>query len=364
MRFLFYLGHPAHYHLFKNVIRKLNKANHKIIVLIKTKDILEKLVRNSGINYLNILPGGRKDSKFGIALGLLRREGRVLFFCLRNRPDMMIGTSTEISHVGKILKIPSINVNEDDLDIVPLFSKLGYPWASSILVPECCNTGKWFYKTVNYCGYHELAYLHPKYFVPNKELIKGKIHLERPYYLIRFAKLTAHHDTGKTGITFKIARKIMHLLKPHGNVYITSERQLEPELERYRIQINPNNIHHALYYATLYIGDSQTMAAEAAILGTPSIRFNDFVGKLGYLEELEHKYGLTYGIGTSEPDKLYQVIDRLLNASNIKEEWQKRRQKMLSEKIDVTAFMVWFFENYPNSVRTMRTNPSYQFNFL
>lgn len=29
------------------------------------------------------------------------------------------------------------------------------------------------------------------------------------------------------------------------------------------------------------------MAAEATILGTPSIRFNDFVGKLGYLEELE-----------------------------------------------------------------------------
>ncbi len=35
------------------------------------------------------------------------------------------------------------------------------------------------------------------------------------------------------------------------------------------------------------------MIAEAAVLGTPSIRFNDFVGKLGYLEDLEHKYGLT-----------------------------------------------------------------------
>jgi predicted glycosyltransferase len=33
----------------------------------------------------------------------------------------------------------------------------------------------------------------------------------------------------------------------------------------------------------LYIGDSQTMAAEAAVLGIPSIRFNSFVGKLVYL---------------------------------------------------------------------------------
>src|SRR5690606_13332766 len=115
--------------------------------------------------------------------------------------------------------------------------------------------------------------------------------------------------------------------------------------------------------ASLYIGDSQTMAAEAAVLGTPSIRFNDFVGKLGYLEELEHKYGLTYGIKTSEPEKLLAKIDELLSFPHIKDEWAKRRDKMLSEKIDVTAFMVWFIENYPASVKVMRENPGYQYKF-
>ena len=48
---------------------------------------------------------------------------------------------------------------------------------------------------------------------------------------------------------------------------------------------------------------------------------------------------------------------------NIKEEWQRRRQKMLSEKIDVTAFMVWFIENYPESVRVMKETPEYQYRF-
>jgi len=105
------------------------------------------------------------------------------------------------------------------------------------------------------------------------------------------------------------------------------------------------------------------MIAEAAVLGTPSIRFNDFAGKLGYLEELEHKYGLTYGIKTSEPEKLYQKIEELLNTPDLKEEWKKRRQKMLSEKIDVTAFMVWFIENYPESVAIMKKNPDYQYKF-
>ena len=59
-----------------------------------------------------------------------------------------------------------------------------------------------------------------------------------------------------------------------------------------------------MHTSDLYIGDSQTMAAETAVLGIPSIRFNNFVSKLGYLEELEKTYGLTFGIKQGESKKL------------------------------------------------------------
>jgi len=36
---------------------------------------------------------------------------------------------------------------------------------------------------------------------------------------------------------------------------------------------------------------------------------------------------------------------------------------MLNDKIDVTGFMVWFVENYPESKRIMLANPDYQFRF-
>jgi len=36
---------------------------------------------------------------------------------------------------------------------------------------------------------------------------------------------------------------------------------------------------------------------------------------------------------------------------------------MLSEKIDVTAFIVWFVENWPESFKIMKENPDYQLNF-
>jgi len=47
----------------------------------------------------------------------------------------------------------------------------------------------------------------------------------------------------------------------------------------------------------------------------------------------------------------------------IREEWQKKREKMLSEKIDVTAFLVWFVETWPDSRKIMKEDPGWQERF-
>ena len=39
-----------------------------------------------------------------------------------------------------------------------------------------------------------------------------------------------------------------------------------------------------------------------------------------------------------------------MGTAELKKEWGKRREVLLGEKIDYTAFMVWFVENYPSSV--------------
>ncbi len=363
MKYLFHLGHPAHFHLFKNTINELKHAGHEVAILIKKKDILEELLQKSGFEYYNLLPHGRKDSKFGIALGMLETDLKLFRFALKFKPTVMIGTSVAISHVGKLLGIPSINVNEDDFDVVPLYSKLSYPWASTILAPNVCRTGKWARKTIFYKSYHELAYLHPNHFKPDKANVEKYFSVDTPYFVIRFAKLTAHHDSGVKGITSEIAEKLIEILKPFGRVYITSERQLEPKFEEYRININPLDIHHVMAFATLYIGDSQTMAAEAGVLGTPFIRFNDFVDRIGYLNDLENNYQLGHGIKPNEPEKLYQKVKELLQLGNLKEVYESRRQKLLLEKIDLAAFMHWFIVNYPLSVKQIKENPDYQNRF-
>jgi len=144
MKVLFYLGHPAHYHLFKNVILKLKKNGQQTTIVAKKKDVLENLLELTGWKYINILPKGRRDNFFSIALAFGRREFSLFKVASEVNPEIMIGTSAEITHVGKLKGIPTVVVNEDDHDAVPLFAKLAYPFATEIMAPSSCRDGKFY----------------------------------------------------------------------------------------------------------------------------------------------------------------------------------------------------------------------------
>ena len=363
MRILIYLGHPAHFHIYKNSITSWQQQGHEVFILIKKKDVLEDLLQAANMPFFNILEEGRVDSTFGIFVGMLKRAIRLFVFCLRNKPQILTGTSVENSVVGKILGIPVVNVNEDDAAVVPLYAKLSYPLASSILNPRVCNSGRWNNKAIKYDSYHELAYLHPDHFTPDRNVVEKYLSPDKPYFLIRLAKLTAYHDTGIRGIEACIAERIIEMLKPYGDVYITSERELEPQFEKNRIVINPLDIHHVMAFAQLYIGDSQTMAAEAGVLGVPFVRFNDFVGRIGYLNELENIYQLGFGIKTQDCGSLFRIISELVVMPDRRQIFQERRMKMLSEKINYSDFLTWFVGNYPRSANLMKENPEYQKEF-
>ena len=362
MNILVQLGHPAHFHLYKNTILQLKDKGHTIHVIIKTKDILEDLCAKSGIKYINLLPEGRKDSKLGVFVGMLKRDWRIYNYVRKNNIDLLTGSAVEIAHVGKLLGIPSIFMGEDDASIVKLFCIMTFPFVTEIIQPKVCNGGKWENRAIKYSGYQKLAYLHPNRFTPSKETIP-QINFDKPYYIIRLVSLAAYHDTNRNGVSGKVLDELIEKLLTQGTVYISSEKPLPENLNQYRLPIDISYIHHALYFADLYIGDSQSMAVESAILGVPNIRYNDFIGQIGVLEELEHVYGLTKGIPTNNKKLLFEYIDTILANPNSKSEFQEKRKRMLTEKIDVTAFMVWFLENYPESARIMKENPDYQLKF-
>ena len=365
MNVLIQLSHPAHFHLYKNIARGLMEDGYQVLFVIKSKDILESLLQNAGLPYVNINQHAHRGSKFGVLWDMFVRDWRIIRLCRKHKIDLITGSTPETAHVSWLLRIRGVNTGEDDAAVVPAFGKVTGPFIQCLVVPIPCNTGSMEPRTSHYPGYHELAYLHPNHFEADASVVKDYgINTEEPYFIMRFAQLNAHHDAGIKGINTEIAQRLIDILEPHGRIYITSERPLEPQFEEYRIKINPLDMHHVMAFASLYVGDSQTMAAEAGVLGVPFVRFNDFVGRIGYLRELEDKYELGYGIKASSEgseDKLCERVKTLvtMRSEERKSLFQTRRQKMLLEKIDCAKFLTWFIENYPESAEEVRKANKY-----
>lgn len=362
-KILLYLGHPAQFHFFKYIIEQLQKDGCQVNILLKTKDILEELVCEWGYEYENIQKSIRKNNFISIALASFVRTFKVFNVARKYKPDLMIGGDASIAQVSKILHIPGVTVLEDDIEIIARLANVTFPYSDAIVVPSVCRVGKWEHKKVAYSGYMKLAYLHPSFFIPDIE-VKKKYVFENKYCLVRLAQLTAYHDTGVNGLNVDVVLNFINLAKKNGYVvYISSEKELDEKLSAHQLKIRYNDIHHVMYYSSLLISDSQSMSVEAAMLGVPSIRFSDFVGRISVLEELEHIYGLTFGIKTSQSQELLLKADELLSTLNLKEEFQRKRFMMLKDKINVSSFFVWFIENYPDSKKMIQDNPSYQYNF-
>jgi uncharacterized protein len=365
MKILFYFGHPAQYLFLRETIRRLSGSEeHEVTILIKTKDVLEQLLTNDKLDYINILPKVRGNSRFSIATSLIKRNLAMLPIILKTKPDLLIGTDATIAQLGNLLNINRITVTEDDFEVVKTLGKLSYPFTQTILCPQVCQVGGWNGKKVGYEGYMKLGYLHPNVFQVQASVLR-KYNITCRFILIRLARLNAHHDAGINGIDSNLLDDIIAVAKRNSHeVFISSEKELEETYRPYQLVINPNDMHQILAQASLVVCDSQSMTMESAMLGTPSLRYSDFAGRISVLEELEHKYQLTTGISPGNEADLLLKMEQMLHIEDLRGVYQKRREKMLSDKIDVTAFLTWFIENYPGSKEVMQQNPHFQKRFL
>lgn len=363
MRILIDINHPAHVHLTRNMYHELVKRGHEIIVTCKDIPSAQALLDLYHIPYINI---GRKDDSLAKkGLDQLVYNWRIWKLVHKHKIELGIGSSINIAHVSKLSKMSSIILDDDDDEVEPLFAKYAHPFADVVLSPN--QTPRKTRKVVYYPAYHELAYLHPKRFVPDASVLddagiryerdaNGRVVNVEPYFVMRFNAFKAHHDVGVVGLTIENKRRMVELLSQHGKVFITTERNIDEEFMPYQLRVPQDKVHSLLYYATMFVGDSQTMTSEASVLGTPSIRCNTFVGRIHYLEEEEHRYGLTYGFRPDASEEMFQRVEELLamGGAELKAEWAKRREVLLKEKIDYTGFQVWFVEHWPKSIELVR----------
>ncbi len=347
MRILINISHPAHVHLFRNFMGEMKKEGHEIKITNKKREMEDHLLEVYGFDYLNVGMNRR-----GIArklFNLLSVEKKIIRIARDFKPDIMMGVASYyLSHVGKYLGIPTIIF--DDTEDSPLEIAMYRPFASAICTPSCFqrDLGKHRKKQVLYEGYHELAYLHPNHFKPDASIL-NELSLTQgdPFVIIRFSSWDAAHDIRRSGFGSMEERiDFVKSLETFGQVFITSEVPLADSLQKYDLPIPLERIHDLLAFATMYVGGGATMASEAGVLGVPWIWISG--GEMrGYLDDQENKYGLGYSVKT--PEEALDKAKDIMDIPDRKEKWQVKRNKLLQEKIDVTKFMVWFIENFPDS---------------
>jgi len=347
MKVLIDIGHPAHVHFFSHPIRLLRERKHEVLITSRDKDIALSLLNELGLPHEQ-LSTARHTGLVSMARELVQRNLALWRVVRRYRPDVMAAIGgINIAQVGWISRTPSAVFY--DTENAHLQNALTYPFASTVLVPACYEGWLPRWRHQRYAGYHELSYLHPQRFSPDRELaIANGLSADGETFFIRVVAWRASHDIGEKGWTGNLLRQVVHKLSGLGKVLVSSESELPADLARYRYTGKSADVHHLMAFCRAFVGESATMASECAVLGVPAIYAAET--PRGYTNEQDRKYGLVTNVPRLEWPALEQAIDMILDRTP--DTWQKQRHRLLTDTIDVAEFVANRIENLSRAGRS------------
>ena len=338
MKFIFELNHPKHYYQFKYIMSILEERGHTVMVLARDKDVLLKVLQEEGVPYRVF--GVHKESISGkvfSSFSIFRHYKRI---AKEFSPDVIVSKASLYGTlVARMLGCKSFIF--PDSEVVKLTNRVVAPMATRIVTPETftIDFGK---KHLRIKGLFEDCYLSPE--VLSIDASYPQEHnLQCPYAILRFVGWTANHDVNNNGFSLDEKIALADSISKYMTVYISSEKALPPELAKYKLSTPAAQIHDVLANADLYIGDSQTMATEAALLGTPAIRSNSFVGEndMSNFKMLEKKCGLLFNIRDFK-SVLAMATD--LAKDSRKAEWKQKREDYYKSVGDTNKYIADLLE--------------------
>ena len=203
-------------------------------------------------------------------------------------------------------------------------------------------------------------YLHNNY-IDGSILSNNFLQNNEKYVLLRFVSWEAHHDNRQKGFSYDEKVSLVNYLSRNYKLLISSENELPEFLKKYRYD-GPSYLMHAVIKNSCFIiTEGATLASEAVVLGIPAVYMNT-IQNGNSIDQNDHE--LLY-IPNSFPevcnaiDEIKNIINDKVLLLNYKNKWIK----YLENKIDMTAFLVWFMENWPKSLKIMKENPDYQYKF-
>ena len=341
----FMVSHPHDVHLFRNAIEELSRAGYEVHVFVREKEMTTQLLENYGISHRVL--ASENETKLGLARSWSSFAVNLYRAARRVEPDLMVAeVGAATTPVAWLLGVESLVFM--DAEHARLQNSVVFPLASRICTSTCfwTDVGP---KQVRYEGYQELAYLHPDRFEPDPTVrAEAGLGPDEDFVVLRTVGWNAAHDVGAGG--FETIESVIEELESEGvTVLVTSEEPLPEHLRSYRLSIEPHRIHHLLYYASLYVGESATMATESAVLGTPAVYVSTL--EVGYATEIERDYGLLFQ--HAGPDRHERGIERAraILGGGHDADWEARWRWLIADKCDTTAVIV-------DQVRDMTEEPT------
>jgi uncharacterized protein len=161
----------------------------------------------------------------------------------------------------------------------------------------------------------------------------------RPLFLARFSAYTATHDSGTQGLSQAAKHRLVDHLARQGRIIVSDEGSPVKEFAPHQLSVPPERLHDVLAAADLCVGDSQTVTAEAAVLGTPAFHLSGFSGRIDYLRVLEERYGLVRSFRSSEEGGFLDSVKHATSdLPSLAARATEGRLRLLSENVDVTSW--------------------------
>lgn len=322
-------------HFFKNTISLLIEGGHEVVVTSREKECATELLDNLNVKHMT-LSSEKGSGLLALLKELVVRDFKLLKLVRREKPDVMASIGgTFIAHVSFLTGRPSLVFY--DTENAKLQNLITYPVATKVIVPQCYEAWLPKKKGARYSGYHELAYLHPSYFAPDRKIAEASgLAPEGETFFARVVAWNANHDIGENGWPESLLDDVVSDLSKRGKVIISSESALPQHLEQYRYKGRKEDVHHVMGFCRMFIGESATMASESAVLGVPAIYAAE-TGR-GYTNEQESLYGLVVNVTELKTETLSSAIEKVLNESE--ESFRSKRDTLLNNTIDVTRHIL------------------------
>lgn len=334
MRVLVDVTHPAHVHLFRNAIAVFRERGHEVRVAAREKDVTTDLLAAYDIDHTTL--SRKRPGVLGVAREWTSREFRLFRLARSFDPDVVLSRlNPAAAHVSAALGVPNLVFH--DTEVAGFLDRVTAPFAAVVATPESFDRDLPA-SNVRYAGFHELAYLHPARFTPDPAVVReAGVDPSDPYAVVRLVAMDAHHDTGTAGFSTGAVRDLVDGLADHGDVYVSSEGVVPDDLDASPPPVPVEAMHDLLAFADAYVGDSSTMATEAGVLATPSVRFDPLDSDMGNFRTLER-----YGLVNSTTDER-EAVDRAIEVAadpDAGRRWRRRRRRLLADNVDLTAFVV------------------------